>query len=547
MTDLLTGLGVSPGRTAGPVYRMAPPPSLPAEVPAVTDPAAEADRAAAALRFVSELLTELAASADKTAAEVLDAESLMAADPTLASAVAERVKQGLPAAWAVTEAIAEQRAILASLGGYLAERAADLDDIRDRAVAHLLGLPMPGVPDPGEPFVLIAEDLAPADTARLDPTVVLALVTSRGGPTSHTAILARSLGLPAVVGCAGVLDFVDGTTVSVDGVTGEVAAVPADAVPTIRAEGERARRQLSEFTGPGRTADGHPIALLLNVGSAADLAGDPDAEGVGLFRTEFLYLGRTEPPSVTEQESAYAEVFAAMPGRKVVVRTLDAGADKPLPFLGLPREDNPALGVRGLRVARVQPEVLTTQLEAIASAAQSTGAEVWVMAPMIATCAEAASFADQVHAAGLPVAGAMIEVPAAALLAEEILEVVDFLSIGTNDLSQYTLAADRMNADLADLLDPWQPALLRLVATCATAGQAAGKPVGICGEAAGDPGLAPVFAGLGITSLSMSAPSLPAVRAALATHTLLDCQYRATAVLSAADPASARTAASRMS
>jgi phosphoenolpyruvate-protein phosphotransferase (PTS system enzyme I) len=543
MAERLTGLGVSAGRTAGPVYRMALPPTLPAEVPAVTDPVGEAERAAEALRFVSEVLAGLAKGAGKTAAEVLDAESLMAADPTLASAVADRVKQGRPAAWAVTEAIAEQRAMLVSLGGYLAERAADLDDIRDRAVARLLGLPMPGVPSPGEPFVLVAEDLAPADTARLDPTVVLALVTRRGGPTSHTAILARALGLPAVVGCAGVLGLADGTIVSVDGGTGEVATVPADEAARIRAGAEEARRRAKQISGPGRTADGHPVNLLLNVGGAHDIAGDPDAEGVGLFRTEFLYLGRTEPPTVAEQEQAYAEVFAAMPGRKVVVRTLDAGADKPLPFLGLAAEENPALGIRGVRVARVQPEVLITQLEAIARAAQSTGADVWVMAPMIATVAEAAAFAEQVHAAGLPTAGVMIEVPAAALLASQILEVVDFLSIGTNDLSQYTLAADRMSADLADLLDPWQPALLRLVAACASAGQASGKPVGICGEAAGDPLLVPVFAGLGIASLSMSAPSLPGVRTALASHTLLECQHRATAALSAPDPDSARAAA----
>jgi phosphotransferase system enzyme I (PtsI) len=524
MPDARTGLGVSPGRAAGPVYRMTPPPALPAEVPEVADPAAEAERAAGALAFVAEQLAALAARADKTAADVLDAESLMAADPTLVAAAKERVRRGRPAAWAVSEAIAEQRAMIVSLGGYLAERAADLDDIRDRAVAHLLGSPMPGVPDPGEPFVLVAEDLAPADTARLDPAVVVALVTTRGGPTSHTAILARALGLPAVVGCAGALDFPDGTTVSVDGGTGVVGVVSATEAGRIRAEAAQARRRLRQSGGPGLTSDGHPVNLLLNVGGAHDVAGDPDAEGIGLFRTEFLYLGRTEPPTVAEQERAYAEVFAAMAGRKVVVRTLDAGADKPLPFLGLAGEENPALGIRGIRVARVRPEVLTTQLEAIAAAARSTEADVWVMAPMIATVREAAEFAGQVRAAGLPTAGVMIEIPAAALEAERILATVDFLSIGTNDLSQYTLAADRMSADLADLLDPWQPALLRLVASCAAAGQRAGKPVGICGEAAADPRLAPVFAGLGITSLSMSAPSLPAVRAALAEHTLADCR-----------------------
>jgi phosphotransferase system enzyme I (PtsI) len=511
---------------------MAPPPTLPAEVPAVTDLGREVERAAGALGFVATTLAGLAkAATDRTAAEVLDAESSMAADPTLAEAVAERVRRGRPAAWAVSEALAEQQAAFAALGGYLAERAADLSDIRDRAVAHLLGLPMPGVPDPGEPFVLVAEDLAPADTARLDPAKVLALVTRRGGPTSHTAILARSLGLPAVVACQGAPDLADGTLISVDGGTGEVAQVSEMDAEAIRAEALRARRRLAESSGPGRTADGHPVQLLLNIGSAADLAGGPDAEGVGLFRTEFLFLDRTEPPSPAEQENAYAEVFAALPGRKVVLRTLDAGADKPLPFLGLPREENPALGIRGLRVARAHPEVLAIQLEAVAAAARRTNAEVWVMAPMVATRDEAAAFATQVHAAGLPRAGVMIEIPAAALRAHKLLEVADFLSIGTNDLSQYTFAADRMNGDLADLLDPRQPALLQLVATCASAGRAAGKPVGICGEAAGDPTLAPIFAGLGITSLSMSAPSLPAVRETLAEHTLEDCDSLAREVL----------------
>jgi phosphotransferase system enzyme I (PtsI) len=266
------------------------------------------------------------------------------------------------------------------------------------------------------------------------------------------------------------------------------------------------------------------VGLLLNVGSAADLAHDPDAEGIGLFRTEFLYLGRTEPPSLAEQTRAYAEVFAKMGDRKVVLRTLDAGADKPLPFLGMAPEDNPALGVRGLRTSRARPEVLTTQLEAVANAARETGAEVWVMAPMVATRAEAAEFAARVHAAGLPTAGVMVEIPAAALMAHRLLEVVDFLSIGTNDLSQYTLAADRMNGELADLLDPRQPALLELVARCAAAGIQASKPVGVCGEAAADPELAVIFTGLGVTSLSMSAPSLDRVRARLRELTLAECE-----------------------
>jgi phosphotransferase system enzyme I (PtsI) len=387
--------------------------------------------------------------------------------------------------------------------------------------------------------VLAADDLSPADTALLDAGV-LAIVTRRGGPTSHTAILARARGLPAVVGCAGILDVADGTTLSVDGATGEVRQVTSAEAESVRAEGAAAKAAEAALTGPGRTADGHAVPLLLNVGGAPDLT--EDAEGVGLFRTEFLFLGRTAAPSVAEQEAAYRDLFEAAGDRKVVLRTLDAGADKPLPFLGLAEEENPALGVRGLRIARNQPAVLSEQLEAVARAAGATGADVWVMAPMVATAAEAEEFASLVHEAGLPSAGAMIEVPAAALKARSILAAVDFVSIGTNDLSQYTLAADRMNGELADLLDPWQPAVLELVATVAAAGTALGKPVGVCGEAASDPLLACVFVGMGITSLSMSAPSVPAVRAALAANSRTDCERLAQAALNAPDATAARAA-----
>lgn len=540
MPDVMSGLGVSPGRTAGPVHAMGSPPVLPAVEPAVT--AEDGERATAALAFVSAALDELAGQVTGAAAEVLATQAMMAADPTLADAVSAKVAAGRPAAWAITDAIADQQEAFVALGGYFAERAADLADLRDRAVAWLLDEPMPGLPRPGVPYVLAADDLSPADTALLDSTV-LAIVTRRGGPTSHTAILARARGLPAVVGCAGILDVADGTTLSVDGGTGAVAPVTPAEAAAIREEGLAAKAAASALTGPGRTADGQAVPLLLNVGGAADLAKDAeDAEGVGLFRTEFLFLGRTTAPSVVEQESAYRDLFEAAGDRKVVLRTLDAGADKPLPFLGLAAEENPALGVRGLRTARIQPSVLADQLEAVARAATATGADVWVMAPMVATAAEAAEFAALVYKAGLQTAGAMIEVPAAALRARSILASVDFVSIGTNDLSQYTLAADRMNGELADLLDPWQPAVLELVARVAAAGRDLGKPVGVCGEAASDPLLACVFAGMGITSLSMSAPSVPAVRAALAANTMADCERLAQLALDAADAESARKA-----
>jgi phosphotransferase system enzyme I (PtsI) len=552
MSGSLTGLGVSPGVVVGPVCRMGARPELPPAGSPPADPEAEVGLAAAALETVAKDLAARAARAGDGAAEeaaaILDAQALMAADPALGDGVADRVRAGATAAHALHAAFGEYRELLAAAGGYLAERVADLDDVRDRAVAAALGRPLPGVPAPGHPYVLVAEDLAPADTVGLDPRTVLALVTELGSPTSHTAILARSLGLPAVVGCRESADLADGTVVRVDGGSG-VVEVGVD--PAGIAAGPAAVAR-PDYTGPGRTADGRPVQLLLNVGSAADLApaGGPgddaravglaEAEGVGLFRTELLFLDRRDMPGVDEQQRAYEELLRGMGGRKVVLRTLDAGADKPLPFLGLRPEPNPALGVRGLRVARVQPDVLTAQLAAVAAAARATGAEVWVMAPMVSTSAEAASFAAAVRAAGLPTAGVMVEVPAAALHADRLLAQVDFLSIGTNDLGQYTMAADRMSGDLAELLDPWQPAVLQLIAGCGAAGRAAGKPVGVCGEAAADPLLALVLAGLGMTSLSMTARSVPAVGAALAAHSLSQCQALAALALAAGSAAEAR-------
>ncbi|MDP9182416.1 MAG: phosphoenolpyruvate--protein phosphotransferase, partial [Actinomycetota bacterium] len=258
--------------------------------------------------------------------------------------------------------------------------------------------------------------------------------------------------------------------------------------------------------------------------------------------TEFLFLDRPDEPSMDEQAAAYRRVLDAFAGRKVVIRTLDAGADKPLRFVTHADEPNPALGVRGLRTARRHPALLERQLTAIARAAAGASAQVWVMAPMVSTPAEAAAFAQQVRGAGLPVAGSMVEVPAAALRAARLLDHCDFLSLGTNDLAQYAFAADRMSGDLADLLDPWQPALLDLVRTTALAGRAAGKPVGVCGEAASDPNLAAVLVGLGVTSLSMAPAAVAPVRATLAGLSLADCERLAEIAGGAPDARVARAA-----
>jgi phosphotransferase system enzyme I (PtsI) len=543
VSPILEGIGVCPGRAAGPVAVMGPRPQLPAERPQVADPEAEAAAATAALALTAEDLERRAAGTTVPgAAEVLEATAMIARDPSLDEAIRSAIGKGDPAAWAVHQAIDGFRALLLDLGGYMAERVGDLEDVRDRTVARLLGQPLPGIPERDVPFILVADDLAPADTVTLTPERVLALVTIKGGPTSHTAILARSLGLPAIVACPAAASLAEGDLVAVDGGTGQiqVGITPEEVADTNRAEQlRRAARAASR--GPGRTADGHPVGLLVNIGDAAGAASvaKVDAEGVGLFRTEFLYLDRQDAPSVEEQVALYIGAFEAMGGRKIVVRTLDAGADKPLPFLNPDDEPNPALGVRGLRTARRSPDVLTDQLAALALARQATGADVWVMAPMVATAAETKWFTDLAREHGLPVAGVMVEIPAAALRAADILQYADFLSIGTNDLAQYTLAADRMAGELADLLDPWQPGLLDLIKMTADAGVAAGKPVGICGEAGASPTLAPILVGLGVTSLSMSASAVADVRDALAAVTLAQCREMASDALAGRRPAGA--------
>ena len=309
-------------------------------------------------------------------------------------------------------------------------------------------------------------------------------------------------------------------------------------------EARAAREALERWTGPGRTADGTPVKLLANVadGTSAASAGAGPVEGVGLFRTELCFLNRKDEPSAEEQADIYARCSSpSATDRYVVVRTLDAGSDKPIAFATHEGEENPALGVRGLRLSFGNPGLLERQLAGIAAAAERTGTETWVMAPMVATVAEAAEFAGQVRAHGLK-AGVMVEIPSAALLAPKMLEVVDFLSIGTNDLTQYTMAADRMATDLAHLTDPWQPAVLQLIAITAEAGKQAGKPVGVCGEAAADPMLATALVGMGITSLSMALAAVRPVGAQLAAVSMDVCEQAAEVALAAVDPMAARDA-----
>ncbi|MGZ4507342.1 MAG: putative PEP-binding protein [Blastococcus sp.] len=545
---VLTGTPVVPGVALGPVVRPSGAVTLPAGGEATLDEAARpADKARfqAAADAVAERLAARAAAATGVSAEVLSTTAGMARDRALRGAAEQRIDAGVPAAVAATEAAQQFVDLFAGLGGLMAERVTDVRDVRDRIVAELTGQGEPGVPSPDVPSVLLADDLAPADAAGLDPARIIGLATRLGGTTSHTAIIARQLGLPCVVAVGGLDDVPVGALVLLDGENGTVTVDPDPEHAQRRVESaRRAAELLTVYRGPAATLDGFAVQVLANVqdGAGARAAALAFAEGVGLLRTELAFLGHAEEPSIEEQARHYADVFAAFEGRKVVLRTLDAGSDKPLAFATLPDEANPALGVRGLRIARRDPGLLHRQLDAVAQAARETSSSPWVMAPMVATVAEAAEFAALVRARGL-VPGVMIEVPSAALLAHRLLEHVDFLSIGTNDLSQYTLAADRLSADLADLTDPWQPALLHLVQLTAEAGRRMGKPVGVCGEAAADPLLACVLVGLGVTSLSCAASAVAGVGARLATVDLAACERAAEAALAAADPHAARAAA----
>jgi len=503
------------------------------------------DEAAAA---VADGFARRADKASDAAAEVLTASAGLARDKGLRSAVRKHLRSGEDLLTSVAAAVEQFTAIFTQMGGLMAERVTDLRDIERRVVAHLVGEPEPGVQMPEEPAILLAEDLAPSDTATLDPAVVLALVTERGGPTSHTAIISRQLGIPCVVGTAGVMTIEAGTLLLVDGTTGTVDPAPDPDAAARQVEEDTAKRAaLATWSGPGETADGTKIKILANVadGESARAASTGPVEGVGLFRTELCFLNRVDEPSAEEQTSIYAAVLEPFAGRYVVVRTLDAGSDKPVAFATHEGEENPALGVRGLRLSFDNPGLLSRQLDGIAGAARETGTETWVMAPMVATVAEAADFATAVRTRGLK-PGVMVEVPSAALLAHRMLEVVDFLSIGTNDLTQYTMAADRMATDLAHLTDAWQPAVLQLIAITAEAGKQAGKPVGVCGEAAADPLLACVLVGMGITSLSMASAAVRPVGARIAAANMDTLEDAAEAALSASDPASARDAVRRV-
>jgi len=545
MTEL-RGVGIGLGVAQGVVARMAEPAPAPSDAPSTLSADEEKARVADAVATVARELEARGLQAGGAAQEVLEAQAMMAEDPSLADEVGVRIAQGKTGEFAIFDAFASFRDQLTALGGYLGERAADLDDVAQRVIARLRGEPAPGVPDPGHPFVLVAKDLAPADTALLDLDKVLALVTTEGGPTSHTAILAREKSIVAIVGAVDAKNLRDGETVIVDAAAGVVTTEPTpdELERALRRAEDRASASSAPITD-GALADGTPVPLLANLGKpeGAIDAVALGAEGVGLFRTEFLFLSSAQAPTVEQQREAYTKLLSEFPGKKVVVRVLDAGADKPLAFLNDAHEENPALGLRGIRALRASEDILREQLTALADADAATAADLWVMAPMVATVEEAEYFTDIARDYGIKTAGVMVEVPSSALLADRILSYTDFASIGTNDLTQYTMAADRLLGSVAALQDPWHPAVLRLIREVGDAGRTHGKPVGICGEAAADPLLAVVLVGLGATSLSMAPTALADVRATLLKHTIDQARDIAAAALAGSDAASARLAA----
>ena len=526
-----TGIGVSPGVVTGPIRRVIAQ-KVTGPVPADIDQVLKAlDAVAADLEHSAETI-EL-----EVAKEVLSAQAMMARDPSVIEVLEGAITEGVafdvrPIVEVAFGGFKEQ---LLALGGYFAERVSDIDEIQTRLINKLAGNESSGLVLT-EPTIVVAEDLTPADTAALNLKFALALVCSHGGATSHTAIVARGLGIPAIVGCTGVMDLADGTKVLVDGRAGEVLVDASAEEIASRSEKEaKLKARADSITGPGRLSDGTSIQLLCNAGTIDDVraAVKVGAEGIGLFRTELLFLDSQVEPSVAEQVKLYSDVFDVMAGKKVVIRTLDAGSDKPVPYINAIHEENPALGVRGWRLTRTSNDVVNRQLEALAKASAGKDIQLWVMAPMINTPDEAKDFAERVHALGMKTPGVMIETPAAALHADHVLAEVEFGSFGTNDLTQYVMASDRMDSRLSDMTTAWHPAVLRAISIAADSAAVVAKPVGVCGEAAANSLLAAVLVGLGVSSLSMAPSALPEVRGFLASVDIQACKAAAQAALGA--------------
>jgi len=557
------GRAAAPGAALAPAFVVKPQATSDGDVPKQRSGSAaeETARMRKALGRAEEELLELAGivsvSAGEQEAEIFEAQADFAADPEIAALAGDAIEEGASAERAVIDAFGTFRELLlGSESEYRTERVADIDDVRDRVVRILLGRSTAGEA-PRVRSVIAAHELTPSQTASIPVEVIAGIVTETGSPTSHAAILARALGVPAVVSCPGLLDAVEpGEAIAVDGRTGVVVVDPEDSErDAIRRRMEQEDRRVEELAAlrdePGHTADGQRIELAANIGSIQHIPAAVEAggEGSGLVRTEFLFLDRTTAPTVEEQVVFYAEVLRAFPGHRVVFRTLDVGADKPLPFVEREPEENPALGLRGIRLSFQRPDLFRTQLRALLRArAEESGdgaGRLAIMFPLVSTTRELLdarealrSVAEEegVDLSGIEV-GVMIEVPSAALSAGRLAEHADFLSIGTNDLLQYLFAADRLVGAVADLADVLEPDVLSLIRSVVEAGHANGAWVGVCGEAAGDPTVAAALVGLGVDELSMTRVAIPEVKEALRRVTRAECREAALAAIELASEA----------
>ena len=551
---ILKGIPASGGIASGPAYIFKHS-ELGVKREAIADPAAELSRLESARDIAREQLqalkvkTEQEASADEAA--IFDAHAMFLDDPSLLDLVADVVnveKLNVEAAWSDgIENFAQQMEMMGD--EYLSARAADIRDVGKRVLRILSGQTETDLSGLNIPSVILAEDLTPSDTARLDKQFVLGFATAEGGPTSHTAILAKALGLPAVVGCGELLMSIPaGTQMLIHGGKAEIIADPDEETKQNyeKLTGEAARiaeLELKSAAEHAVTRDGRQVEIVANVGSPSDAVSALKfgAEGIGLLRTEFLYLERTTAPTEEEQLSAYKAVLDVMEKRPVVVRTLDVGGDKQLDYLDLGKEANPFLGWRAIRMCLDKPDFFKIQLRALLRA--SPGHDLRIMFPMIATLEEVrrskallAEARGEVIAAGHPVSeniqvGIMVEIPAAAQMADLFAKEVDFFSVGTNDLTQYTMAAERTSEKMAYLADPCHPAVVRQIKRVIEEGHKAGIWIGVCGEMAGDPEAAPVLLGLGLDEFSMAAPGIPHLKAILRQWSFADAKILAEHVI----------------
>ena len=542
----LRGIGASPGFAIGPVFRYETHTQV-VEQRQITDVEAELARLDAALAQAQQEIQALTAQAQQDVgashASIFEAHEMFLSDPELLERVRTMIEtQHVNTEYSWKESTEQYASMLRSINDeYLAARATDVEDVARRVMRILQGT-AEQTAQLVEPSVIIATELTPSDTVSLDKQKVLAFCTARGGSTSHVAILSKALGIPSIVGLGAAIELLqNGTQVIVNGATGEVVIEPDTAtIATYRQQADtltqsqtEARKKAQE---PAITSDGVQVEVVANIGSPDETDGalEYGAEGIGLLRTEFLCLQRATAPDEDEQVAVYGAIMQTMGQRPVVIRTLDIGGDKPASYLDMPAEMNPFLGVRGLRLSLSHPDLFQTQLRALLRA--GAGHNLKIMFPMVATRDEALAAREQVavaraslEARGVPYAqtcevGIMVEVPSAAVMADVLADVVDFFSIGTNDLAQYTLAADRTNAAVATLADALHPAVLRLIRMVIEAAHAQRKWVGLCGELAGDPLAAPVLLGLGLDEFSMTARSVPLVKQAIRRYTVAEAR-----------------------